>query len=191
MLKLTKAQSNISQQNKRKAKKYFQSIGALPNDGIKRVLHHKDINLRHTDIDRYIQWNIDDLEVMTLSEHTTYHSKFRTWGEPWNKGKKTGPLSESTRAKMSMSMKGKNTGKRSDLVKQHMKENQPDRKGDKNPMFGKDMRELMGEEKFNEMHKKQAASLKGRIRVNNGIEERTVYPNQIPDGFVKGRLSKR
>ena len=57
-------------------------------------------------------------------------------------------------------------------------------------MYGKDMRMLMGDEKFNAMHKKQAAKIKGRIRVNNGIEERTVYPNEIPEGFVKGRLPK-
>lgn len=190
MLKITHEQSNESQRNKRKAQKYFKSIGALPNDGVKRVLHHKDITLRDNDVERYIQWNIDDLEVMTLSEHSSYHSQFRTYVQAWNKGKKTGPLSKEHKQKISNSLKGKNTGKRSEIVKQHMRENQPDRNGKNNPMYGKDMRMLMGDEKFNAMHKKQAAKIKGRIRVNNGIEERTVYPNEIPEGFVKGRLPK-
>jgi len=36
-----------------------------------------------------------------------------------------------------------------------------------------------------------AANDKGRIWINNGIENKFIYPNEIPDGYVKGRIYKR
>ena len=37
------------------------------------VLHHKDWSLRHNDLKRYLEWRIDDLEMMTKSEHMKLH----------------------------------------------------------------------------------------------------------------------
>lgn len=52
-----------------KAREYF---GILNDHNM--VLHHKDPTLRHTDYKRYCEWRIEDLEVMTLSEHTKLHN---------------------------------------------------------------------------------------------------------------------
>lgn len=40
-------------------------------------MHHKDTSLRENDIERYIQWNYEDIEIMTQSEHTRLHNKLR------------------------------------------------------------------------------------------------------------------
>lgn len=69
-LELTKEQQTLFNRNKRKAREYF---GILGNNDL--VLHHKDETLRYNDVDRYIQWNIEDLEVMTRGEHSTLHHK--------------------------------------------------------------------------------------------------------------------
>lgn len=42
------------------------------------VLHHKDTEMFKNDIKRYIQWNPEDLEIMTLSEHTRFHNLIAT-----------------------------------------------------------------------------------------------------------------
>lgn len=37
------------------------------------VLHHKDPELRDNDPERYYEWRVADLELMTRSEHTRFH----------------------------------------------------------------------------------------------------------------------
>lgn len=56
-------------ENKRKAREYFGIVGKT-----NLVLHHKDVNLRHTDYKRYCEWRPEDLVVMTRSEHTKLHN---------------------------------------------------------------------------------------------------------------------
>ena len=58
------------------------------------VLHHKDITLKETNLERYIQWLPEDLVVMTKEEHIKLH----------HTGAKR---SEETRKKMSEADKGK------------------------------------------------------------------------------------
>ena len=118
---MTEAQRAISSKNKAKAREYF-GISGDKN----LILHHIDMSLRHNDIERYIQWNPEDLIVMTNSEHTKYHAQFRTEEtnrkisetlkkkfsdgtiKSWNKGR-TGVYSEETLEKLSHSAKAKNT----------------------------------------------------------------------------------
>ena len=57
------------------------------------VLHHKDITMRETNLERYIQWLPEDLVVMSKGEHTKLH----------HTGSKR---SEETRKKMSEADKG-------------------------------------------------------------------------------------
>ena len=67
---MTRKQYNISMSNRNAA---WKKISGTKN-GIKGyVLHHKDINLRHNDINRYIQWNLEDLEIMSKSDHIRLH----------------------------------------------------------------------------------------------------------------------
>lgn len=76
--------------NHDKARRYF---GILGNNDL--VLHHVDTTLRHTNIERYEEWNPEDLIVMTRSEHMLLH---QSWGHP---------QTLETRQKISNSTKGK------------------------------------------------------------------------------------
>lgn len=69
------------------------------------------------------------------------------------------PRSEETKRKLSESMKGV-----------------------RNPMFGKSYK------RSEETKRKISESRTGKIWVNNSIIAKQVFPNEIPDGFVKGRL---
>lgn len=71
-VELTKEQIKISRHNKSLAWKHF-----CQQEKGKRgyVLHHIDVTLRNNNIDRYIMWNIDDLVMMTKSDHTKLHNK--------------------------------------------------------------------------------------------------------------------
>lgn len=71
---LTKEQIKISRANREKARKYF---GLTDNDGFD--LHHKDPSWQTEDPERYIQWNPEDLIVLTHGEHTTLHNNERDY----------------------------------------------------------------------------------------------------------------
>lgn len=109
---MTKKQETISRKNKDKTRK---ALGIYGKRNL--VLHHINPEWRHNDIERYIQWNIDDVVIMDRGEHAKLHSlghtktpeqiekqrssmKGRT---PWNKGKRT---SEETKRKLSEAHKG-------------------------------------------------------------------------------------
>ena len=84
---LTKEQRKIYNHCRHSALKYFNVQKGY-------VLHHKDITMRETNLERYIQWLPEDLVVMSLSEHSKLHN--------------TGLVrSEETREKMSKANKGK------------------------------------------------------------------------------------
>lgn len=70
-LGLNNEQKNIYAVCYEKAKKYFN----LPKGW---VLHHKDVELRNTDLDRYIHWLPEDLVPMTKSDHMRLHSKLHS-----------------------------------------------------------------------------------------------------------------
>lgn len=74
---MTKEQERISNLNKKKAWDYFVAQGVIPADAGRweYVLHHIDPLWKHNDIERYIQWNIEDLVVMRSGEHTSLHWK--------------------------------------------------------------------------------------------------------------------
>lgn len=93
---MTKEQRSLSQMNKERAQKYFELTGELPKDRgqFEYVLHHVDESLRHEDIERYIQWNPEDLVVMKYAEHSRHHNLGR-------------PKSESTKKKISNTLKGR------------------------------------------------------------------------------------
>lgn len=89
---MTKEQMRINRANRLKARKYF---GLHNGDGYD--LHHKDSSWKTDDIERYIQWNPEDLIVLTHGEHTLLHNKNRIYK----------PASEETKKKRSDTMKDK------------------------------------------------------------------------------------
>ena len=69
---MTKEQINISARNNRRAWKIVEEkLGWHGHSGF--VLHHKNMNLKTEDIERYIEWNLKDLKVMTKQEHLSIH----------------------------------------------------------------------------------------------------------------------
>ena len=123
-LDLTRDQITKYNVNHRLAVKYFESIGLLPKDRkpYSYSLHHKDENLRHTDIERYIEWRIEDLIVVESSKHMKEHMI----GNTSHLGFKA---TDEQRQKMSNSQKGnKNaSGKRTEEQRRRMSEAQPRR----------------------------------------------------------------
>ena len=89
---IAKNKDYISRKNKKKAREYF-GITGKPN----LVLHHKDPNWKTNNIDRYIQWNPEDLIVMTRAEHNSLH----------NKGKKRKPFTEEHRRRIGDASRGR------------------------------------------------------------------------------------
>lgn len=65
---MTEEQKKISKKNNKKARKYFGL------KGYEYVLHHINTDWKHNDVERYIQWNIEDLVVMTRAEHQKLHA---------------------------------------------------------------------------------------------------------------------
>ena len=138
------------------------------------VLHHKDQSLRHTDINRYNEWRIEDVIPMTNEDHIRLHSK----GNHYKLGHKA---SDETRAKMSASMKGRKAWNKgispSDDTRAKMSEACKGRK------HSDETRAKMGA-----AHKGNTGSI-GFKWWNNGIT--SVFCKECPEGYVAGRLYKR
>ena len=63
----------MSNKNKIEAYKYFwPDLGGKCKKGW--CLHHKDPSWKHLDIQRYNEWNVDDLIPMKVIDHIIYHS---------------------------------------------------------------------------------------------------------------------
>lgn len=109
MKELTKEQKRISWHYRRIAREHFFGKGG----GKGWCLHHKDETLRERDIDRYIQWRIEDLVPMTMCEHSHHHDI----GNKHNLGHH---CSDETKRKISD--RNTNHPKKSHVVSQYSKE---------------------------------------------------------------------
>jgi len=146
---MTKEQIAISSRNKRVAWKHFYPEGkGKPKKGY--VLHHVDTTLKDNNIERYIQWNVEDLVMMTKGEHNHLHHKGKF-------------VSEETRQKMSIS----NGGANSPNFGKHLPEEQRQKisKSLKGRHLSEETRKKMSESKkgrhFTEEHKaKMSAAIK-------------------------------
>lgn len=102
----------------------------------------------------------------------TSRKEFRDWNEnnePWNKGKKTGPLPEETKNKMSESKKGKPHPHKGHKISEEAKD--------------KITKALKGKKR-----NYCTRGNKGMHWYNNGIVQMQAF--ECPDGFVKGMLPK-
>lgn len=94
MKNMNKEQQHTNSVCKIKANKYFwPELNGKTKKGW--CLHHKDPAMRHNDIDRYVQWNIDDVVPMTISDHLSFH-------KTGNNGLIGHKHSEATKKKMSL-----------------------------------------------------------------------------------------
>lgn len=156
MEKFTTEQNRISEKNRVALRK---QLGIYGNVGI--VLHHKDETLRHTDVERYIQWNLDDVEMISKPEHSRIHLQNREMHRQPGYH-----ISDEQKKQISQANKGR---KHTEEEKRKMSENHYDCSGANNPNYGK-------------------GAAKGKHWFNNGEIE--TYAFDCPDGFVKGRLKR-
>ena len=166
---MTEEQKRISDRNRYHAWKYFVNQGLIDitAPSYTYVLHHKDPSWRHEDIERYIQWNIEDLEVEKHSEHSSFHNKGKQFSEEHKKH-----LSESMKGHVAWN-KGltKETDERVKKNAESIKNNHPDFSGENNPRYGvklsqqtkdKISNSLKGHKQSADTAAKRSASMKGK-----------------------------
>lgn len=134
------------------------------------VLHHKDWSLRHSDLERYLEWRIEDLEMMTKSAHMSLHQS----GE----NNTTHKLSEETKTardkKISLSVK-KWIQDNPELAKQYAS------------CGGKAY--LMPKEQVDAMLEKRREKMIGKRWVNDGVNTFLIDKDaSLPEGCSFGRL---
>lgn len=107
---MTEQQVSISNHNKYLAWKHFYPEG---NGHAKKgcCLHHINPDWRDNDIERYIQWNIEDLVMMTNFDHKRLHNRDKHLSAETRRkiseARKGIQYSDDTRRKMSEAHKGK------------------------------------------------------------------------------------
>ena len=178
------------------------------------VLHHKDPELRHKDIDRYLEWRPEDLVMMTKSDHTKLHmtelfteERRQNMSKPRHKN-----WSDEARANMSLiqqkrfedpnerakcSRFGENNsmfGKKWD--EEHLKLFSEMNKGKNNPFFGKTFTQeqlqkikdgLANSEKFKAAQAARRGKKTGKRWFTNGVDD-NIYAAECPVGYRPGRI---
>lgn len=171
---LTQEQYNLNFKNRRNAWNRLKEVGAIPNNGKKYCLHHVDESLRHNNIDRYIQWNLYDLEVMEDSEHKKLHNIGHIVTEESKKkiseAHKNYVFTEEHRHKLSDVMKGKC---KSEEHKKHISEA---RKG---IVFTEEHRRKLSEAKKGKTHKGRSFTEEQRKEMSMKLKGRTAYNKGI------------
>lgn len=147
------------------------------------VLHHVDMSLRYIDKDRYVQWNIEDLQMMTNEEHSRLHCNARyARGIYPLTGKSSEELEEIADKKRAT------WDNHSDEWKNEFSKKSKARNlGEGNPMFGIPCTYKMSEEELQSWKNNVGASMVGLLYWNNGKEN--CRAKECPgDGWVRGRL---
>lgn len=156
------------------------------------VLHHKDPLWKKNEPERYAQWNVEDLIMLTNEEHTRLHQTGRTGYT----------LSDETRKKMSLSRQGdknpihtltpeqmKARGEKISLKVKAWQENNPDAM-----IFYKIIAAKaydIPEDRLKAMLDKRRQKMLEKIWINNGVIERLISKDEeIPCEWKLGRLVK-
>lgn len=161
---MTEEQMKISAKNRDLRRK---ELGIKGNKNL--VLHHKDTTLRHNNVERYIEWRLEDIEILTKSQHSSLHLALRNKAriyehrEPWNKGK-------------------------------HFKHKDNSNYQGPKPWLRGRHYEVTDEAKakislaLKKSYEHRDGNAKGKHWFNNGVKE--TYAFDCPEGFNKGRLKR-
>ena len=126
---MTKEQKRISEQNHKKAVKYF---GIEQSKKWEYDLHHVDPNMKAENIERYILWLPEDLVVLTHEEHTRLHM--------------TELLSDERRYKFGKSSRGKHFTEEHRRKLSEANKGKHNHSGVNNPNYGKHKHWKLGED---------------------------------------------
>ena len=169
---MTKEQSKISNHNRYQARKILD----VPKG---YVMHHKDPDLMYNDIERYIEWRIEDLEVMSKGEHRRVHMVVtKAKGDTKKYGR---PRSYEEKKRISSKLKGRPSPNKGN----HFKKSPEAIEKSRLAHLGKKYPGVGGKPKGSPATK----GTKGMHWFTNGIENVLAY--DCPDGFYKGRLIPR
>ena len=166
---MTEEQKKISGRNRKIRRKEF-GIDGNPN----LVMHHKDINMRHENVDRYIQWLPEDLVILTKSQHSQLHSPLidkKLISDGVKRAIAAGKISRRGRhwkVADTSNYKGQNSKGKHWKLSDEAKANHS--------------------ESMKKHYANHAGNAAGKHWYNDGIKE--TYAIECPDGFVKGRLKR-
>ena len=138
--------------------------------------------------------NINNLQYLTSKDHASITNKGKTFSEEHkkkignsNKGKRKGcHLSDETKKKLSNALKGRikpeKAGFKKGVIPWNAGKHLSDNIKQKISISNK------GKRLSNETKNKISISRKGKIFINNGIIQKLSFPDNIPEGFIKGKL---
>ena len=125
-------------------------------------LHHVDMSLRANDIERYIEWRPEDLQILSHSEHAKLHAQLRAKDAEWRrKNSEANKKARREHPEVVEKVRLQNLGsKRSEESRAKMRA---------------------------AAHHKHTKGSKGMHWYNNGTND--IFAYTCPDGYVKGRLN--
>lgn len=175
---ITQEQIKISCRNHYRACLYFwpDLKGRTPKGW---CLHHIDETLRLTNLERYIEWRIEDVEPREMRRHTSEHMKGRNNYE----GKTKEELAEIADKKRATFDAHSDEWKAAYSQLMHDKS-----AGENNPMFQKPVTDFMTDEEIATWKENLSKCMLGMLYWNNGKENKRA--KECPGkGWVKGRIN--
>lgn len=156
------------------------------------VLHHKDPSWKTNEPERYAQWNVEDLIMLSNEEHTRLHQT----------GRKGYTLSDETRKKMSLARQGdknpihtltpeqmKARGEKISVKVKAWQENNPNAKDFYKIIAAKAYD--IPEDRLKAMLDKRRQKMLGKVWINDGVTEKLISKDEeIPYKWRFGRLGK-
>ena len=155
------------------AEDYFIEKGLMPRreDRTEQwCLHHKDPNQKENDFETYRLWRPEDLIPMTMADHTIFHNKLNQN----NRYEKVGNTLKEKYAKSPELRK-----KISDGMKAYIKNN-----------GGHHCNSFGYHTETDETKQKKSKARAGKKIYNNGEKNKFFDPNDVPDGWIEGKVSK-
>lgn len=163
--------ARLHNKNWKEARRHF-NIEGDPN----MVLHHIDDTLKHNDLDRYLEWRLEDLIAIPNGEHSRIHNLGKTVSEETRSKMSRNHVgflgkhhTEETKKKISAIHKGK---PKSEETRRKMKENHAIIRGADHPSSRKVLCVELGEiyHSIKEASRELGISAAGISRCCNGVK---------------------
>ena len=180
---ITNSKGEVQETKIRDGRPYFKSMAIHKIQAHTHYGYKKDYDIHHLDENK-MNNSLSNLVYLTRSEHSKIHANGRI-------------LSEETKRKMSEAAKGKTLSeeakrkigeaKKGNTCRLGTKHSEETKRKMSEAAKGKTLSEE-AKRKIGEAHKGKTSNVKDRIWVNNGVIAKMVKCDDIPEGFVRGRL---